>query len=1223
MSTHKQSDFVVGARVNGLVPGEVVTITMIEWDDDICELTYRRREGQQQTRMMYPGDWDNIETAGGYDEDNGSFGADGNLFKVAAEARRIQLASLYDPFMAIHSSKVEPLPHQIEAVYECLLPRYDLRYVLADDPGAGKTIMSGLYIRELQIRGLLRHCLIVAPGSLVANWQEELFDKFGLESEIISRAHVESAPNGDPFARHDICIARLDMLKMDEELIRAACSHTWDLIIIDEAHKMSVSIFGNEAKESKRFKLGMELEKAAVNFLLLTATPHNGKDEEFQQWLRLLDSDRFEKAAGGGKKRKKQNRPEISDIMRRKVKEKLYKFDGKPLFSPREAHTLPFTLSPAERDLYDSVTDYVSTQFNKAAQLTGQKKAVVGFVLTLLQRRLTSSPLAILSSLENRRKKLSDTLTAVEEAIAKGTFSAIPSAVPSQLQGMIDGEEWDEDSIGFDEEDENAVDDLISSLLPGDLLLTSENADAIVAGLKHEIEELKALVVKAQRVLNLGTDSKWTELATLLTSDKMARDDGHRRKIIIFTEHRATIEYLTNKIAGIIDDNPNNMQKIAVIHGGVRRQERLTIQHRFNHDPTLEVLVANDAAGEGINLHRAANYMVNYDLPWNPNRLEQRFGRIHRIGQQEICHLWNLMAKDTREEMVFGRLLEKIANEKEQLDGEVFDILGVLVPESDLKQMLMDAVRRGNSPEAKKHFEKEMADRLDLVRVRGIRKANQLTQDEAMGLERVEDIRLQMERAKIRRLQPHYLAAFFREAIARLGGQIIERKSEQGRFEVRRVPKILQEESRRRGRRIGLSPQYERITFDKNALRIDDSSIEAELIGPGHALLDVTTDALLEKYGWKALGEGAILVDPNATEPRMLCSAEHSIRDHVEIPDGSLRVASRRQLHVELLPDGTVHDAGAAPYLDLDAWDSGKSGDFTWDTTNREEILSKVDLKGWEGDSSNVSRWVKKGLARQHYEEMRQKRVERCDRVALQVNKRLITEIDYWDAKARTAREKHSAGKRFNISEDRARKRAEDLRIRRNSRLEFIEKEKSLVSDPPNIISKALIVPLSWLIDDVEVSSGKTDSKMNTEAKDASEAAGMKAVMDIEIDADRSPKDRSAERGIGYDIESIDRSGDVAQAWFIEVKSRHPSYDTITLTRNEALAALNHPERFILALVEVVDGKANKVGYIRDLGASGALDGFKSGSLLATSLNLPQKELWSRVATEDIYEVSV
>ena len=411
------------------------------------------------------------------------------------------------------------------------------------------------------------------------------------------------------------------------------------------------------------------------------------------------------------------------------------------------------------------------------------------------------------------------------------------------------------------------------------------------------------------------------------------------------------------------------------------------------------------------------------------------------------------------------------------------------------------------------------------------------------------------------------------------------------------------------------------MTSEPRALRIDDSSIEAELIGPGHALLDVTTDTFLEKYGWKALGEGAILVDPNATEPRMLCSAEHSIRDHVEIPDGSLRVASRRQLHVELLPDGTVHDAGAAPYLDLDAWDSGKSGDVTWDTTNRESILSKVDLKGWEGDSSNVSRWVKKGLARQHYEEMRQKRIERCEKVARQVNERLLTEIDYWDAKARTAREKHSAGKRFNISEDRGRKRAEDLRIRRDSRLEFIEKEKSLVSDPPNIISKALIVPLSWLIDDAEAGAGRTDSKMETEAKDASEAAGMKAVTNIETNAGRSPKDRSAERGIGYDIESIDRSEKVAQAWFIEVKSRHPFADSITLTRNEALSALNHPERFILAIVEVVGGKANKVGYIRDLGASGALDGFKSGSLLATSLNLPLKELWSRVAYEDLYEV--
>jgi superfamily II DNA or RNA helicase len=1211
----------LGSRVSGLIPGEVVTVSLVEWDDEVCELTYRRRKGHQQTRIMYPGDWEFVEVLNGENVQAPGFSADGNLFKVAAEARRIQLASLYDPFMAIHSSKVEPMPHQIEAVYECLLPKYDLRYVLADDPGAGKTIMSGLYIRELQIRGLLKHCLIVAPGSLVANWQEELHDKFSLETEIISRAHVDSAPDGDPFSRHEICIARLDMLKLDDELIQAACSHTWDLIIVDEAHKMSVSVFGNEAKESKRFKLGMKLEKAAVNFLLLTATPHNGKDEEFQQWLRLLDRDRFEKAASGSKKREVGGRPEISDLMRRKVKEKLSTFDGKPLFPPREAHTLTFTLTPAERDLYESVTEYVSTQFNKASQLTGQKRAIVGFVLTLLQRRLASSPLAILRSLENRHRKLSDTLDAVKEAIEFGKFSDIAPAVPTTLEGMFDDEEWDEDAIGFDEEDDAAIDDLISSLLPGDLVLTSDNAGTIVFGLKQEIFDLKELVNKAKKVLNLGTDTKWSELSTLLTSDMMARKDGHRRKIIIFTEHRATIEYLTHKIAGVIGDDPDNMEKIAVIHGGVRRKDRLTIQHRFNHDPTLEVLVANDAAGEGINLHRAANYMVNYDLPWNPNRLEQRFGRIHRIGQKEICHLWNLMAKDTREEMVFGRLLEKIANEKEQLDGEVFDILGVLIPESDLKRMLMDAVRRGASPEAKKHFEKEIASRFDLDKIREIRKANQLTQDEEMGLDRIEEIRLQMERAKVRRLQPHYLASFFREAIEILGGQIIERKSEIGRFEVRRVPKILQEESRRRGRRIGLSPRYERVTFDKHALSIEENSIEAELIGPGHALLDVTTNTFLEKHGWTTLGEGAILVDPEADEPRLLCSAEHSVRDHIELPDGSNRVASHRQLHVELLPDGTIHDAGAAPYLDLVAWDSGSLDGHDWSTEDRVSILKKTDLNEW-GNTTNITKWVNKGLARIHYEEIRAKRIERCERVAEQVNSRLITEIDYWDAKARVARDKHSAGKKYNITEDRARTRAENLGTRRSLRLEYIEKEKNLYSDPPIIVSRALVVPLSWLIDEKESAGGKNDRKMDTEAKNASEAAGMAAVVAIELQAGRTPSDRSAERGIGYDIESIDRSSEVAQAWFIEVKSRHPSADNITLTRNEALAALNHPERFILAIAEVEGGVAGKVGYVRDLASSGVLDGFKSGSLLATSLNLPLKDLWSRVADEDLHEVT-
>ncbi|MHB8632112.1 MAG: DEAD/DEAH box helicase, partial [Candidatus Limnocylindria bacterium] len=453
--------------------------------------------------------------------------------KLAAEATRIKLAYLFDPMMAVHTSDVMPLPHQISAVYEAMLPRQPLRFVLADDPGSGKTIMAGLLIRELLLRGDLERCLIVAPGSLVEQWQTELVEKFGLRFDLLTTALVESTARGNPFVEHNLLIARLDQLSRKEEWQDKLRSESarWDLVIVDEAHKMAAHYgFGNELKTTRRFELGKLLghPERARNFLLMTATPHNGKEEDFQAWLALIDEDRFH-----GKAREKATPMEIADIMRRMVKEDLITFDGAKLFPERRAYTVKYKLTPAEKSLYDEVTDYVRHEMGRADALEGKKKGMVGFALTILQRRLASSPNAIAQSLRRRRERLQERLEHF-----KG-----PAAKPAAAWEDLDADELDEELTA--EELEEVEEELVDEA----------TAAKTIPELQAEIDLLKGLEKKAQDVLKSGVDRKWEELSKILQSDspEMFLPGGRRRKMLIFTEHKDTLDYLRKRIANVLE----------------------------------------------------------------------------------------------------------------------------------------------------------------------------------------------------------------------------------------------------------------------------------------------------------------------------------------------------------------------------------------------------------------------------------------------------------------------------------------------------------------------------------------------------------------------------------------------------------------------------------------------------------------------------------------------
>ena len=424
-------DLEKGVRVRGVSPVGPVTVIDADWlGDGALTLTYEDTSGATDREVLYRANEADLEVL-----DGGrpwSLDADPGLFKLVAEAKRISLAYLFDPYLAAETSDIEVLPHQIEAVYGDMLPLRPLRFLLADDPGAGKTIMAGLLIKELMVRGDLERCLVVVPGGLAEQWQDEMGDKFGLEFELLSREMVEASRFSNPLAERPLLVARLDMLARNDDLQARLAQTEWDLVVVDEAHKMSATFQGSEVRETKRYRLGQQLRQVARHFVLMTATPHNGKPEDFQLFMALLDGDRF---AGKFRKGDHSDDPP-KDLMRRMVKEDLLRFDGTRLFPERVATTANYPLSAEEQELYDQVTAYVRDGMNRADRLRtegqGGRSAVVGFALTILQRRLASSPMAIWRSIQRRRERLRARLAEVRDMRVPMKVMEVPGGYPTR-----------------------------------------------------------------------------------------------------------------------------------------------------------------------------------------------------------------------------------------------------------------------------------------------------------------------------------------------------------------------------------------------------------------------------------------------------------------------------------------------------------------------------------------------------------------------------------------------------------------------------------------------------------------------------------------------------------------------------------------------------------------------------------------------------------------------
>ena len=1148
------------AGVRGILPEQVVTVVSVQWfGSEALELTYKGPSGRVANELLYRHDEQRLQVL-----EHGrpwSFDGDGHLFRLVSEAHRIRLAHLFDPVLAVHTSLVEPLPHQITAVYEAMLPRQPLRFLLADDPGAGKTIMAGLFIKELIARGDLQRCLVVCPGSLAEQWQDELYRRFQLSFEILTNDKLEAARTGNWFLENNLVIARLDKLSRNEDvqLKLQVPECRWDLVVCDEAHKLSATFFGGEVKYTKRYHLGQLLSGLTRHLLLMTATPHNGKEEDFQLFMALLDGDRFE-----GRFRDGVHQADTSDLMRRMVKENLLKFDGTPLFPERIAYTVPYRLSDAEARLYREVTDYVREEFNRAEALANDRRAgTVGFALTILQRRLASSPEAIYQSLHRRSERLQKRLRELEVLQRGAAAEAIAAATP-----VLDAEDVEDLEEAPDNEVEAAEEEI----------LDQATAARTIDELKAEIATLGRLEALAHAVRRSGEDRKWRELASLLgeifTTAAMPNDTpgaessipppkpSPRQKLVVFTEHRDTLSYLETRVTTML----GRKDAVVVIHGGMGREDRMKAQESFRHDPEVQVLIATDAAGEGINLQRA-HLMVNYDLPWNPNRIEQRFGRIHRIGQTEVCHLWNLVAEETREGDVYHTLLDKLEQAREALGGQVFDVLGKIQFEGrPLRDLLIQAIRYGDRPEIRAKLTQAIADAVDRPHLQSLLEERALAHD-VMDVSRVARVREDMERAAARRLQPHYIESFFLEAFNQLGGTARQRETR--RYEVTHVPAPIRNRDRLIGTGEPVLPRYERIAFEKSLIAPHGEPLAA-FVCPGHPLLDATLDLTLDRHR-DLLRRGTVLVDESdpGTLPRVLFYLEHAVQDASLLKNGDRRTISKQMLYVEMDATGQARHIHYAPYLDYRPLLADEPGvDALLACPESAWITRDLEQKALVHAIAEV--------VPEHLKEVRDRRSAWIDKARAAVKDRLTKEIGYWDHRAQDLKLQEQAGRpnaRLNSQE--ASRRADDLQARLHKRMGDLDLEAQVSALPPVALGGFVVVPAGLI---AQMTGRPLPKSMQAADTQASAARARAVILEVERQLGFEPTDREYEK-LGYDIES--REPRTGRLRFLEVKGRVSGAATITVTKNEILYSLNKPEDFILAIVEFLEGEAHRVHYVR------------------------------------------
>lgn len=768
------------------------------------------------------------------------FAADPRQVFLSLEALRYRFAALYDPLLAMNTSKVDPLPHQIEAVYGYILQLPRIRFLIADDPGAGKTIMAGLVIKELKLRKQASRILIVAPGHLKDQWRRELRERFEESFTSVDRGLMDSTYGENVWARESQLITSIDFAKQDDVMASLSTTH-FDLVIVDEAHKLAAYRYGAHLEKTIRYKLGEMLAANSTHLLFLTATPHRGDPENFRLFLDLLEPGFFATTEMVAESIREQDNP----LFIRRIKEDLKSFDGEPLFLPRHVDTKSFDLgveSPAEKNLYNDLSQYVREQYNKALTREDKRRNIF-FALVILQRRLASSTYALLQSLDRRHKRLRDILD-----------GATTRRATIQSQGAIyDIEEADD----LSEEERWQREEMWETLS------VAENRYE----LEREIETLEGLIKQARAIINSGSEVKLRHLQEAL-GELNKKQPG--AQILIFTESRDTLDYLQRRIK-------EWGYTVTAIHGGMKMEERIAAEATFRNE--AQVMVATEAAGEGINL-QFCNLMINYDIPWTPTRLEQRMGRIHRYGQNREVFIFNLVAVDTREGMVLHRLFDKLREIENALGSDkVFDVLGAILQGKNLAELLVEAASSARSVE---EILAELDIQVDQNYVNRVRE----NLGESLATRYIDYTRIKemADQAREHRLIPEYTEAFFKKAMEAVGGRIRVRGNTGALTHARHLLTIdslpasvrqIADESDFRKRYGPVLRQYSMVTFDKE---VAQRTPKAEFISFGHPLFEAML-VWVERNLASTLLQGAVFSDPDGRLDGLLLFYEGDIQD--------------------------------------------------------------------------------------------------------------------------------------------------------------------------------------------------------------------------------------------------------------------------------------------------------------------------------------------------------
>ncbi len=814
--------------------------------------------------------------------DEKPFDGDAFRFRLGIEAIRLGLAYEYDPYFTLSIARVDPLPHQLEAVYDYFLRLPRIRFLLADDPGAGKTIMAGLLIKELKIRGLIQRTLIVAPANLCFQWQRELKDKFREQFTPVDRYVLRGRYGSNPWQEINQVITSVSWVSRVEDAFDSLMRSHWDLIIVDEAHKMSAY---SEEKKTLAYQLGDALSERTDHYLLMTATPHKGDPDNFCLFLRLLDKDVYGDVTSLERAMEERQAP----FYLRRVKEALVTFpdpntgEAKSLFTLRNVKTVPFNIDDDELDFYEALTHYVEDQSIRAACDNTARGRALGFTMAMLQRRFASSVYAVRRTLE-RMKQKRETILEDPEAYRK-----------EQLNKRLP-DDFDELTDEMQEEILAELEDVVADIDP--------------QALRDEIIELGKLIGQAQLLEKREIETKLLKLKEVITEFGVFKDAN--MKMIIFTEHKDTLDYLAGdgregRPMGKLSEWGLTLTQI---HGSMKVGDRDTPGSRIYAErefrESCQVLAATEAAGEGINL-QFCWFMINYDIPWNPVRLEQRMGRIHRYGQEKDCLILNFVSTNTREGRVLEKLFERIEQIERDLDpkrtGKVFNVLGDIFPANQLEKMIRDLYTRNLTEDVVKD---RIVNQVDTERLRHI------TESTLEGLAKRElnlsAIIGKTEEAKERRLVPEVIEDFFIQAAPIASVSPKADKSRPHVYRIGRLSRAILPYGEMLESRFGkLGRDYKDIVFSRDLLQTDPT---LEWVTPGHPLFE-SVRALAMDRTQADLEKGSVFYDLYRNEPALLDVFSAEIRD------GHANVLHKRLFVTQTSMDGEIEINQPTIFLDL------------------------------------------------------------------------------------------------------------------------------------------------------------------------------------------------------------------------------------------------------------------------------------------------------------------